>query len=168
MTERSDSVVLHFIVGVFLVPFILVFGFYIFAFGEDGPGGGFQAGAIMAAAAALLHMAVGRSWAHRRFNVMVLRWVTYIGVGVFVVAGLLPMLYGQSFLDYGALPFLGDEEAERRAWGVFIVEGGIALAVFGVLTAIFDGLTQPGSRGVKEEACDKGSGAEEGPETADA
>ncbi len=49
MTEPSDSVILRFIVRVFMLPFVLLFGLYIFTFGEEGPGGGFQGGAIIAA-----------------------------------------------------------------------------------------------------------------------
>jgi multicomponent Na+:H+ antiporter subunit B len=142
MTEPSDSVILQFIARIFMVPFILVFAFYIFTFGEDGPGGGFQAGAIVATAIALVHLTVGRRWAHRRFNIVVLRTAAFCGVGLFILTGLVGVFTGSQFLDYSALP-LNVEGPELRKWGVLIVEAGILLGVLGVLAIIFDYLTEP-------------------------
>ena len=142
MTDPSDSIILRFIVRVFMVPFILLFALYIFTFGEEGPGGGFQGGAIFAAAIALTHLSVGRNWSYRRFNIRVLRVAAFGGVGLFMLAGLVSMLAGGVLLDYEELP-LGIEGSELRKWGVFIVEAGILLGVLGVLAMIFDHLTGP-------------------------
>ena len=45
----SDFLVLK-VVAKLLIPFILLFGFYVQMHGDYGPGGGFQAGVIVAAA----------------------------------------------------------------------------------------------------------------------
>ena len=142
MTEPSDSVILRFIVRVFMLPFVLLFGLYIFTFGEEGPGGGFQGGAIIAAAIMLVHLTVGRRWARRRFNVVALRIAAFGGVGLFVLTGLVSVLSGDMFLDFKSLPF-GVEGSELRKWGVFTVEAGIILGVLGVIALIFDHLTAP-------------------------
>jgi multicomponent Na+:H+ antiporter subunit B len=143
MTDPSDSIILHFIARIFMVPFILIFGFYVFTIGEAAPGGGFQGGAIMVAAVALIHMSVGREWAHRRFNIGMLSGAAYGGVAIFVITGAVGPLTGQPFLDYEALWLFGAEDSDLRKWGAFIVEAGIGITVFGVLALTFDYLTQP-------------------------
>ena len=45
----SDYLVLR-VIAKLLIPFILLFGFYVQMHGDYGPGGGFQAGVIVAAA----------------------------------------------------------------------------------------------------------------------
>ena len=45
----SDFLVLK-VMAKLLIPFILLFGFYVQMHGDYGPGGGFQAGVIIAAA----------------------------------------------------------------------------------------------------------------------
>ena len=63
-----------------------------------------------------------------------------IGMLIFVLAGLVPMVIGGAFLDYAYLPVPGVSGAELRYLGILIVEVGIGLAVFGTLVLIFDNL----------------------------
>ena len=49
------------VVGRLLIPFILLLGLYVQFHGEYGPGGGFQAGAILAAGVILYSLLEGRS-----------------------------------------------------------------------------------------------------------
>ncbi|MGA1525919.1 MAG: MnhB domain-containing protein, partial [Planctomycetota bacterium] len=44
----TDHVVLR-VIGKLMIPFILLYGLYVQAHGDFGPGGGFQAGVIVAA-----------------------------------------------------------------------------------------------------------------------
>ena len=67
MTERHDSLILHIIVRVLMVPFIFLFGMYVLIHGEASPGGGFQAGAIVAAAIILGRLTLG--WVQALENV---------------------------------------------------------------------------------------------------
>ena len=142
MIDPYDSVVLRYIIRIFIVPFIFLFALYIVAHGEESPGGGFQGGAIMAAAVVLVHLALGRARAHHRFPMPALRFVGILGVGIFLGTGLVALFTGNNFLDYEALPIPGIEGAELRSLGVFIVEVGIALGVVGVLTIIFEYLSE--------------------------
>ncbi len=59
---------------------------------------------------------------------------------IFGLAGVVPMVFGGAFLDYGNLPIFWVHDAELRALGILIVEIGIGLAVFGTLVLVFDNL----------------------------
>jgi multicomponent Na+:H+ antiporter subunit B len=63
-----------------------------------------------------------------------------IGMLIFGLTGIIPMITGGAFLDYGNLPIPWVHGAELRALGILIVEIGIGLAVFGTLVLIFDNL----------------------------
>ena len=94
MTERHDSVILHFVVRVFMVPFIFVFGIYVLIHGEASPGGGFQAGAIVAAGIVLGRLTLGDEHSEDRFPTRLLIWLASIGVGIYLLTGTVPMLFG--------------------------------------------------------------------------
>jgi multicomponent Na+:H+ antiporter subunit B len=146
MTERHDSAILHFVVRVFMVPFIVMFGTYVFIHGELSPGGGFQAGAIVASAFVLARLTLGNKHSSPRFATRILIWFSSLGVGIYVLAGMIPMLYGDNFLDYNSLPtaWFNDIAAHHRtarAMGIFIVEVGVFIAVLSVLLMMYDYLT---------------------------
>jgi multicomponent Na+:H+ antiporter subunit B len=147
MTERHDSVILHFVVRVFMVPFIFVFGMYVLIHGESSPGGGFQAGAIVAAAIVLARLTLGHEHAGNRFPTRLLIWLASIGVGIYLVAGIVPLFFGANYLDYSELPVLwfndiAQHERTARAMGVFIVEIGVFVAVLSTLVILYDYLTE--------------------------
>ena len=146
MTERHDSVILHFVVRVFMVPFIVMFGAYVFIHGELSPGGGFQAGAIVASAFVLARLTLGIVHSSPRFPTRILIWLASFGVGIYVVAGIVPMLYGANDLDYSSLPTawfndIAEHHRTARAMGVFVVEVGVFIGVFSVLVIMYDYLT---------------------------
>ena len=112
-----------------MIPFVVVFGFYVVFHGEIGPGGGFQGGVILASAVimhSLIHgieetrRAIPRQWVD---GTMVLGVLIYIGVGIFGFIG------GHAFLDYTAL---GAEPHGAEALGMTLVEFGVALTVAAV------------------------------------
>ncbi len=147
MTEQHDSIILNFVVRVLVVPFIFVFGLYVLVHGEASPGGGVQAGAIVAAGLVLARLTVGSEHGERRLSTRVLIWLASIGVGIYVLAGIVPMLAGANYLDYCALPVewfnaIAGDERTNRAMGIFIIEVGIFLGVFSVLVILYDHLTQ--------------------------
>ncbi len=146
MTERHDSVILHFVVRVFMVPFIFVFGIYVLIHGEASPGGGFQAGAIVAAGIVLGRLTLGNDHYEYRFPTRLLIWLASFGLGIYVVAGIVPMLFGANYLDYSELPVLwfndvAEHARTARAMGVFIVEIGVFVGVLSTLVILYDYLT---------------------------
>ncbi|MCY4581810.1 MAG: sodium:proton antiporter [Chloroflexi bacterium] len=143
MNERYDSVILHFIARVFLVPLIIVFGIYVLLHGELSPGGGFQAGAIVAAALLLVRLTLGNRQGALRIPQGLLIWLACIGLGVYMFGGILPLILGDNFLDYARIPvewynqFAG-EPRTARSMGIFIIEVGVFFGVVAVLVLIYD------------------------------
>ena len=147
MTEQHDSLILHFVVRAFMVPFIFVFGVYILIHGDLRPGGGFQAGAIAAAAMLLGRLTLGAEHSEQRFPTRLLIWLASIGIGIYALAGVVPLFFGANYLDYSALPVdwfntIAGHERTDRAMGIFIIELGVFIAVFGVLGILYNYLTQ--------------------------
>lgn len=146
MRETHGSVILHLIVRGFMIPIIVVFGIYVLIHGESSPGGGFQGGAILAAAVILARLAHGAAQGERRLPTGALVWVASIGLGIYTGAGLLAMLFGGNFLDYGVIPLqwfndFAAEDRTNRAMGIFIIEIGVFLGVAAVLVILYDYLT---------------------------
>lgn len=144
MTVEHRSVILHFVVRIVMLPFMIVFGFYTLAHGEAGPGGGFQAGAILAASVILSRLALGV----RQSIVATPALVALAVAGVFFYAltGLVPMFFGGAFLDYGYLPIPSEDgiafgHVTVRSIGIFAIELGVTAGVMGVLGAMFDYLS---------------------------
>lgn len=146
MPDRYDSVILHFAARAFMVPLIVVFGIYVLLHGESSPGGGFQAGAIVAAAFVLARLTLGNRQGGHSVPLWLLTVVACAGLGVYMLAGILPLMLGENFLDYAAIPvewynqFAGEPKTSRAA-GVFIVELGVFLGVASVLVILYDLLT---------------------------
>jgi multicomponent Na+:H+ antiporter subunit B len=121
-----------------LIPFILQFALYVQFHGDYGPGGGFQAGVIFAAAFVLYSLVYGlgnaiRVLPHRAAYLCgALGVVLYVGVG-FVTVGL-----GGNFLDYNVL---AHDPAHGQHYGIMAVELGVLITVFGVMVAIFYAFT---------------------------
>ena len=143
MNDRYDSVILHFIARSFMTPLIMVFGIYVLLHGESSPGGGFQAGAIVAAALLLVRLALGNRQGGRRIPQGLLIWLACIGLGIYMFGGILPLILGANFLDYAPIPvdwynqFAG-EHRTARAMGIFIIEFGVFFGVVAVLVLIYD------------------------------
>ncbi len=121
-------------VGRLLIPFVLLFGLYVQFHGEYGPGGAFQAGAIIAASIILYALLEGERHAlhvlpQRALLVMMAGGaIFYTGVGVAC------MLLGGNFLDYSVLV---DNPVKARQLGILLVEFGVGVTVTGTLLSIF-------------------------------
>lgn len=123
-----------------LAPFLILFAFYVLLHGHESPGGGFQAGVILAAVLILEgivhgnHSALYQSARQRVVRTAALGVLLYAGIG-------LACLAGGNFLDYGRLP-LGTLEMPVRRWlGILGIEIGVCLGVMASLVLIFDRLT---------------------------
>lgn len=122
-----------------LVPFIMLFAIYVLVHGHDSPGGGFQAGTILAAVVILIRMVHGEEapWGLGRTAALGLACG---GIVMYAGIGFLALLFNGNYLDYGALP-LPLEAAKVRAMGTLGIETGVTMGVTGVLVLIFDALT---------------------------
>ena len=136
-----------------LIPYILLFGFYVQFHGDFGPGGGFQAGVIIAAALILYGLVFGLPAVQRVAPPAVIEFLIALGVLVYAGTGVACMLLGGNFLDYDVLEhnflhevpesmhFLpGDHRhfiPSGQHLGIFLVELGVGITVTAVMTMIF-------------------------------
>lgn len=121
----ADNLILR-VVSKVLIPVIMLFALYVQFHGELGPGGGFQAGVIMASAF-ILHMLVFGPDVTRQ--VVPLKWLRAIaatGVLVYGGVGIAGLLAGGSFLDYGVL---AADPVSGQHLGIVLIELGVALTV---------------------------------------
>jgi len=137
--ERYQSIIVQIICSL-LIPFIQLFALYVIFHGHYGPGGGFQGGVLLAVSIILQRLYLGTEISYRKFPPKLGPALGAIGMLIFGLTGIIPMLFGGAFLDYGSLPIPWVHGAELRALGILIVEIGIGLAVFGTLVLIFDSL----------------------------
>lgn len=122
------------VIAKLLIPFILVFGLYVQFHGDFGPGGGFQAGVIVAAAIIFHALIYGLP----RTRLVVPEWVveTLVAAGLllYVAVGIASMLMGGVFLDYSVLMH---DPVHGQHRGILLVELGVGISVAGVMLMIF-------------------------------
>ena len=123
------------VVGKLFIPFILLFALYVQFHGDFGPGGGFQAGVIFAAAVVLYALIFGLDAAKRVVKPRVVECMAALGVLIFAGTGLVSPVLGRNFLDYAALD--PEHPAHGQHLGIFLVELGVGITVAAVMVAIF-------------------------------
>jgi multisubunit Na+/H+ antiporter MnhB subunit len=111
-----------------LSPFLILVAGYLLQAGLHGPGGGFQAGAVLGAAGVLWTLADRR--ALRLGEGGAARTGLTVGLGSLIVAALIPTLAGRPLLTYAR------GTAPGWAW---VIELCIAISVGLTLTALFMG-----------------------------
>lgn len=122
------------VLGKLLIPFVLLFALYVQFHGDFGPGGGFQAGVITAAAVIFYAIIFGLPAARRFAPDRVVESMIGAGVLVYGGVGVFGILLGGNYLDYFVLAHDTVHGQER---GIFWVEVGVALTVSGVMTKVF-------------------------------
>ncbi len=121
-------------VGRMLIPFILLFGLYVQFHGDFGPGGGFQAGAIIAASLILFALLEGEDRALKVLPKRVLTWLMAGGALLYGGVGVACILMGGNFLEYNVL---ADNPITGQHIGIIVIEAGVGLTVTGVMLSIF-------------------------------
>lgn len=129
----SPHVILR-VVSKFLIPLIALFAFYVQFHGDFGPGGGFQAGVILAASVILYALIFGLDAAKKAVPPSWVRVGMALGVLVYGGTGVLTWLLGAEFLNYSVL---AHDAAHGQHYGILAVELGVLLAVASVMLAIF-------------------------------
>lgn len=122
------------VVGRMLIPFIFLFGLYVQFHGDYGPGGGFQAGAIVAASVILYALLEGEAEALRALPLSVLKWLVAGGALLYGGVGVAGILLGGNFLDYSVL---ASDPITGQHIGIILIELGVGITVTGVLLCVF-------------------------------
>ena len=107
-----------------LFPFILLFALYVQFHGDFGPGGGFQAGVVFAAAVILYAMLFGMREATKVFSQSLVQFVAAIGVLLYASIGVATLLLGGKFFDYN---FLANDPIAGQHIGILVIELGVGL-----------------------------------------
>jgi len=122
------------VIAKLLLPFILMYALYVQFHGDFGPGGGFQAGVIFAAGFILYALIYGTERAEMVLPRGMLRFGIAIGVIIYAGVGVVGLLKGGNYLDYGVLranPVAGQH------LGITLIELGVGITVASVMVAIF-------------------------------
>jgi multicomponent Na+:H+ antiporter subunit B len=134
--------ILRVVAAKLLTPLILLFALYVQFHGDFGPGGGFQAGVIFAAAFVLFALIFGLERARRVAPPAVVECLLALGLLLYAGTGVVTMLLGGNFLDYNALQ--PHHPVHGQHWGIFAVELGVGIAVAaGMITLYFSFAGRP-------------------------
>lgn len=129
----KDFIVLR-IVAKFIIPFILLYAFYIQLHGDFSPGGGFQAGVILASAFILFCLIYGLEKSLEVISIDELITTACIGVFLYIGTGFATLIEGADFLDYN---ILHQNNITGQHIGIAIVELGVGITVFSSMLLIF-------------------------------
>ncbi|MEK9677613.1 MAG: Na(+)/H(+) antiporter subunit B [Rhodospirillaceae bacterium] len=122
------------VVAKFMIPYILLFALYVQFHGDFGPGGGFQAGVIFAAAFILYALVYGVEMARKVFPAWATRLLLAGGVLLYAGTGVAGILLGGNYLDYNVLaatPLAGQH------YGIVLVELGVGMTVCATMVTVF-------------------------------
>ncbi len=125
--------VLH-VVAKLIIPLIILFALYVQFHGDFGPGGGFQAGVIAAAAFILYALVFGLPNSFAVVSPKFLTVMASFGVLLYASVGLYSMYKGGQFLDYNKL---AADPIAGQHYGIVIIELGVGITVFAVMLSIF-------------------------------
>lgn len=121
-----------------VIPLLIVYAIYVLTHGEVSLGGGFQAGALLACAYLLDWISPGSGMYLPRLRTEVTMRLGAVGVLIYVLTGVLCLVGGGSFLEYGALPFGYEMETELHSNGIFMIEVGVTICVMAVIVQILE------------------------------
>jgi multicomponent Na+:H+ antiporter subunit B len=122
------------VVAKLLIPFMLLFALYVQFHGDFGPGGGFQAGVIGAAAIVFYALIFGLPAAKQLVPEWIVETMVAAGVLLYAGVGVAGILLGGNYLDYFVLDH---DPVHGQHRGIFWVEVGVAITVSGVMLKIF-------------------------------
>lgn len=153
--KMADHHVVLRVAAKLLIPVIALYAFYVQFHGDLGPGGGFQAGVILAVAVILHALAFGLKDTMRAIRPGFARGVAALGVLIYAGIGIVCIVNGGGFLDYDYL-FSRVIEAQIPDWilgpsdpahphlwgqhfGIMAIELGVLFTVAATMVTIFYG-----------------------------
>ena len=116
------------------IPLILLFGLYVQFHGDFGPGGGFQAGVIFAAAFILYALIYGVEEVRRVAPPGRVQVFFALGLLLYIGTGLACLLAGGNFLEYKVL---ASDPTDGEHYGILLIELGVGITVAAVVISIF-------------------------------
>lgn len=123
------------VVSKLLIPFLLLFALYVQFHGDFGPGGGFQAGVIVAGAFVLYGLIFGLQTIQKIIPPALLEFLVPLGVLIYAGVGVVTWILGGNFLDYGTLD--SHDPSHGQHVGILLVEAGVLVTVASTMLLIF-------------------------------
>lgn len=117
-----------------IIPFIMLFAFYVHFHGDYSPGGGFQAGVMLAGAVILYSIIFGAHEAQRVVPQSVAAFMIPLGVLIYAATGAISFIYGQNYMDYTAL---ASYPKDAHHLGIILIELGVLITVASTMLSIF-------------------------------
>ena len=138
-TDRRGSHVMHHamvlrVMSKLFIPLILLFALYVQFHGDFGPGGGFQAGVIFAAAFVLYALIYGVEAAQRVAPPARVQVFVALGLLLYIGTGLASLFAGGNFLEYKVL---AHEASHGEHIGILFIELGVGITVAAVIINTF-------------------------------
>ena len=122
------------VVSKILIPLIMLFALYVQFHGDFGPGGGFQAGVIFAAAFILHALIFGVESARAVLPDRVARTMLAGGVLLYASVGVVGLLKGGNYLNYSVL---SRDPVHGQHLGILLIELGVGITVCAAMIMIF-------------------------------
>lgn len=122
------------VVAKIIIPLIILFALYVQFHGDYGPGGGFQAGVIAAAAIILYALVFGLPVATQVLQPGLLKALAALGVLIYAGTGVASFFLGGNFLDYNVL---ASNPVAGQHLGIILIELGVGITVFAAMLSIF-------------------------------
>ena len=113
---------------------IILYGLYVQFHGDFGPGGGFQAGVIIAAAFILYGMVFSLDELKLLAPPSIVHALMALGALIYAGVGIATFLLGAEFLNYDVL---ADYPAKGQHYGIILVEFGVGLTVASTILGLF-------------------------------
>ncbi|QDP00206.1 DUF4040 domain-containing protein [Thalassotalea sp. PS06] len=131
------------VVAKLVIPMTVLFALYVQFHGDYGPGGGFQAGVIAAAAIILYALVFGLPMATQVVRPNFLKVLASLGVLIYAGTGVASFFLGGNFLDYNVL---ASDPVVGQHIGIIVIEFGIGVTVFAAMLGIFYGFAAQAER----------------------
>ena len=113
---------------------IILFGLYVQFHGDYGPGGGFQAGVIVAAGFILHSLIFGLSEGRKLISQKLNIFIMFSGVLLYGGVGLISVFKNTEYLNYN---ILAHDHKHGQHLGILLIEFGVGLTVAGVMLILF-------------------------------
>lgn len=137
MIKEFENIIIQTVCRI-LTPFLQIYALYVIAHGHYSPGGGFQGGCILGASFILMVIAYDINAVKRRMGEKLNTLYCSLGVLIYAGIGLLCLILGANYLDYGILhKILPADPVKARALGTFGIEIGVGITVMAVMVSIF-------------------------------
>lgn len=137
MISITDDIIIRAVARI-LIPFIQVYALYVIMHGHHSPGGGFQGGVILGASFILYLITHGLEEAKEKMSELKAGLLSTFGILLYSGIGLLCLIMGRNYLDYGGLStLLKVIPAQARSLGILGIEIGVGITVMAIMFSVF-------------------------------